>query len=203
FPLYRAPQVFINAISESLPILLLTTFFGPASAGFYSIGRTVLTVPTQLIGKSVGDVFYPRISEAANKGESLPKLIKNATIGLSLIGLVPFGLIVIFGPWIFGFVFGTEWVTAGEYARWMALWMFFMFINRPSIKVLPVLSAQAFHLKFTIFTLVIRAAALAVGYYIFLSDLTAVAFFSVSGAILNICLVLITLKLSKEFSEFE
>src|SRR5699024_11812252 len=64
FPLFRAPEFFLNAVSQGLPVLLLTTFFGPASAGFYTIGRTVLRLPTQLIGKSVGDVFYPRISEA-------------------------------------------------------------------------------------------------------------------------------------------
>lgn len=34
FPLYRAPQVFINALSQSLPVLMLAAFFGPASAGF-------------------------------------------------------------------------------------------------------------------------------------------------------------------------
>src|SRR5699024_2744363 len=33
FPLYRAPEQFLNAASNSLPILMLTAFFGPASAG--------------------------------------------------------------------------------------------------------------------------------------------------------------------------
>ena len=84
FPLFRAPQVFLNAISQSLPVLMLTSFFGPAVAGFYSIGRTVLAIPSTLIGKSVGDVFYPRISEAAHNGENLTKLIKKATLSLGL-----------------------------------------------------------------------------------------------------------------------
>lgn len=75
FPIYRAPEVFINAVSQSLPVLMLTNFFGPVSAGFYSIGRSVLSMPSQLIGKSVGDVFYPRISEASNNGENVTNLI--------------------------------------------------------------------------------------------------------------------------------
>lgn len=199
FPLLRAPQVFINSVSQSLPILLLASFFGPASAGFYSIGRTVLSMPTHLIGKSVGDVFYPRISEAANNGENLTHLIKKATLSLAVIGVIPFGIVIIFGPWLFSFVFGAEWVTAGEYARWISLWTYFLFINQPSIKAMPVLLAQAFHLRFTIVTLIVRSAALVSGYYLFSSDLIAVALFGVSGAILNMALILITFQISKRF----
>src|SRR5699024_8422549 len=101
--------------------LLLTTFFGPASAGFYNIGRTVLGLPSRLIGQSIGDVFYPRISEAANNDENVGRLIKRATILLGAIGIVPFGVVIIFGPWIFEFVFGSGWDVAGEYARWISL----------------------------------------------------------------------------------
>ncbi|MBP1950546.1 lipopolysaccharide biosynthesis protein [Virgibacillus litoralis] len=199
FPYYRAPEVFLDAASQGLPILLLTSFFGPASVGFYSIGRMVLRLPTQLISKSVGDVFYPRISEAANNGENLTKLIRKATIALGAVGIIPFATVIIFGPWLFSFVFGAEWVTAGEYARWIALWTFFGFINRPSVVALPVLAAQAFHLKFTVFMLITRIAALAIGYYVFMSDLVAIALFGVSGAILNISLILITLHISKNY----
>jgi O-antigen/teichoic acid export membrane protein len=199
FPLYRAPEVLLNAVSQSLPILILTSFFGPASAGFYSIGRTVLAIPSQLIGKSVGDVFYPRIAEAAINGENLTRLIKKATLALAAVGILPYGIVVAFGPWLFGFVFGSEWVMAGEYARWIALWVFFMFINQPSVKALPVMSAQSFHLKFTSFSLIVRISVLAIGYYGYFNDLIAIALFGISGAVLNICLILLTVKRSRKF----
>src|SRR5699024_2967087 len=128
FPLYRAPETFLNAISNSLPILMLAAFFGPASAGFYSIGRTVLSMPSRLIGKSVGDVFYPIIATAANNNENITKLIIKATLALGFVGILPYGLIIAFGPYIFSLVFGSEWIIAGEYARWIALWSFFVFL---------------------------------------------------------------------------
>lgn len=197
FPVYRAPEILLNAVSQSLPILMLTSFFGPASAGFYSIGRTVLSIPSQLIGKSVGDVFYPRIAEAKNKNENLNKLIWKGTIGLASIGIIPYGIIILFGPELFGFVFGSEWVVAGEYARWISLWSFFGFINRPSVHSLPVLNAQRFHLMYTIFMLTTRTGVLALSYFIFLSDVIAVALFGISGALLNLGLITFTLKISK------
>src|SRR5699024_10764998 len=96
FPLYRAPEELFSTLSQNLPILLLTSFFGPAAAGFYNIGRTVLSMPSRLIGKAIGDVFYPRISEAKNNGEDLNKLIKKATWSLVGVGIIPYGLVMLF-----------------------------------------------------------------------------------------------------------
>lgn len=199
FPKYRAPEVFSNAISQSLPILLLTTFFGPAVAGFYTIGKSVLSVPSQLIGSAIGDVFYPRISEASNKNESVCKLLTKATLIMAIVGFIPFSIIIFFGPSLFSVIFGTEWSTAGEYARWMALWSFFAFINIPSIKTLPVLSAQRFLLSFSLTAIIVRLVALIIGSYLFNSDVIAIMLFSVSGAILNIILILGTIAKSKLF----
>lgn len=202
FPMYRAPETLINEISQRLPVLMLTTFFGPASAGFYTIGNTVLQKPIQLIGKSVGNVFYPRISEAANNKENLSKLIKKATLAMGAVGLVPFGIIIVFGPWLFSVIFGGDWITAGKYAQWIGVYLFFEFINKPSVRTLPVLSAQLFLLKVTTVMLLVRIAALAMGYYIFSSDLVAIAFFGVSSAIVNILLILLTLRKSQMFDGF-
>src|SRR5690606_12303753 len=111
FPLYRAPQVALNALSQSLPILMLASFFGPAAAGFYTLGKTVMGVPSALIGQSVANVFYPRITEAAHSGENLLKLLVRATSAMAAAGVVPFAVVVAFGPWLFSFVFGAEWVV--------------------------------------------------------------------------------------------
>lgn len=198
FPIFRAPEVTLNAASQGLPVLMLAAFFGPAAAGFYTLGRTVLAMPSTLLGKSIGDVFYPRLAEAAHKKEDITLLVIKATKALALVGLVPFGLIIAFGPWLFSLAFGSEWHTAGEYARWLSVWCFFGFINTPSVKALPVLNAQFFLLASSTLMLAARAAALAVGYYVFKSDLLAVIFFSASGALLNLLLILITIHLCKK-----
>ncbi|MFD1362325.1 lipopolysaccharide biosynthesis protein [Lentibacillus salinarum] len=199
FPIYRSPHVFISALSQNMPVLLLTFFFGPASAGFFAIGRTVLNVPSQLIGKSIGDVFYPRISEAINKKEHITKPIIKATVALFIVGIIPYGIIMAFGPSIFSLVFGSDWSTAGEYARWMAFWVFCMFLNRPSTKALPAMFAQAFQLKYATFTLVIRFLAFVTGYYFFSDDLIALAFFSIVAGLLSLGLIMLTLLISKKF----
>ncbi len=201
FPMYRAPQVFLNGISQSLPMLMLTSLFGPASAGFYSLGRMVLSVPTQFIGQSVGDVFYPRIAEAANNGENLSGMIIKATLTLAAVGIIPFGIVIAFGPWLFRFVFGAEWTVAGEYARWIAMWSLFAFINRPSVRAIPVLNLQRQFLFYEITSLAIRTGALFIVYYFFKSDIYAIMLFSLSGVVLNTFLISYTIKKSRSFYE--
>ena len=122
-----------------------------------------------------------------------------ATLTLGGVGLIPFGLIITLGPWIFSFVFGEEWITAGKYVQWIGVFLFFEFVNKPVVKSLLVLSAQKFHLYFTILFLLVRITALFIGYYIFDSDSTAIALFSMSSAIMYIILILIVLQMSKKY----
>lgn len=189
FPLYRAPQMFINAISQSLPVLMLAAFFGPASAGFYVLGKNLLGMPSQLIGESVGDVFYPRITEAAHRGEDLTRLILKATLSLAAVGFLPFAMVVAFGPWLFGFVFGAKWVMAGKYARWLAFMLFFYFINRPAVATIPVLDLQKGLMAYELISTSSKLVALYIGFVLFKSDTVAVAFFSVFGAMAYIILI--------------
>lgn len=201
FPVYRAPHEFLNGISESMPILMLTAFYGPAAAGFYTIGDKVMRLPSKLIGRAVGDVFYPRIAEAAHSHESISKLLIKATLYLTIIGIVPFGIVFIFGPFLFGVFFGSEWIVAGEYARWLALWSYLVFINNPSVKTLPVISAQRFKLIFTTFSISVRLCVLALGGYFFESATMAIALYSISSAIIYFILILLTIKKSKDYDE--
>lgn len=198
FPIYRAPQVFINAASQSMPVLLLSFYFGPASAGFYALGKTVLGIPSALLGKAVVDVFYPRITEAVQNKEELYSLIFKSTKALAVIGIIPFALVFVFGPLIFEIVFGVNWVVAGEYARWLSLWLFFAFLNRPTVASIPAIGIQDFFLKYEVCSLLIRVGALVIGYYGFGSDLAAVISFSVAGVLLNFYLILATLSKAKE-----
>ena len=193
FPLYRAPQILLNALSQSLPIMLLASLFGPASAGFYALARTVMAVPSTLIGKSVSDVFYPRFTEAVHAGEELSGLIVKATAALAIVGLAPYGLVMVFGPDLFAWVFGSEWQGAGAYAQWLACWLFFGFINRPSVAAIAALSLQRFFLGYEVVSVLARVIAICTGFFVFESDMIAVAAFCLVGALLNILLITITI----------
>jgi O-antigen/teichoic acid export membrane protein len=193
FPIYRAPQSLINAASHAVPLLLLGAFFGPAAAGFYALGRTVLGIPAGLVAQAVSMVFYPRITEAAHRGESGQRLILAATGGLILVGIVPFGVIFFSGPLLFSWIFGHEWAVAGEYARWLSLMYFMHFINGPSVAALPVLGLQRGLLGYELLSTGAKVIALYIGFAMYEDSQFAVALFAVAGAIAYMCLIVWTI----------
>lgn len=183
FPLYRMPQNLINAASASLPILMIAAFFGPGAAGFYSLAKMVMGVPSALIGKAVSDVFYPYITQSVYRKKNIARTIIKGTAGLFFLGIIPFGSVIIFGPELFELVFGEDWRKAGEYSRWLAGFFLFNFINKPCVAAVPALGLQKGLLIYEVFSTGGKAVALYFGFYGFDNDVVAVAFFSVSGVI--------------------
>lgn len=203
FPLYRSPQVFINSASQNLPIILLASLFGPTAAGLYAISVRVLKLPTALISQSLGKVFLPRITEAAHQGENLQKHIIKATVGLAIVGIIPYGLVITFGPWLFGLVFGAEWIRAGEYARWVALWLYFGFMNVPSVQAAAVLGIQKWLLIYEVFSMVSRIFTLIIGFYVFHDDKIAIILFSIVGILINFILIFKVIKYCRYKNRWE
>ncbi len=199
FPLFRAPQIFINAISQSFPVLMLASFFGIASAGYFAIARTVLVLPINLLGQSVYDVFYPYITETIQNGGDVKKLLIKVTLTMGILGFLPFAVIVVFGPWLFSFVFGAEWALAGEYARWLALFLFCGFINRPSVAAIPALGFQRFLLYYEVFSTASKVGVFFLGFYFFKDDVITVALYSIVGIFAYLFLIIWVILFSNKY----
>lgn len=186
FPLFRAPQVLVSCLSLAVPVLLLGTWYGAAAVGFFVLARSVIAAPSMLIGKAVGDVFYPLLARAdQDKLPLLPFQLKAVSL-LALAGAVPLLIALSAAPAIFAVLFGEGWQMAGDHARWMALWFYFTLVGVPGIHLLPILNAQRLHLIYTCFSAATRAIlmywACAVAQ---LDAATSVALYCISGAVLN------------------
>jgi O-antigen/teichoic acid export membrane protein len=186
FPLFRAPNAWLNVVSNSIPSLMLAALIGPSAAGFYLLARRIVGLPITVIAAAVGTVFLPRIAEASHRSERLRPLLVKGTAGLAVVGLIPFGIIMIFGPWLFSFVFGAQWMQTGEYARWLSLWFYFSFVAAPSFQTIPILGLQGHFLIYEVIVVALRAIALFVGAVLLQSDIAAIALFSIVGALVNI-----------------
>lgn len=199
FPKFRAPVMLINAVSQHLPTLVLAAYFGPAAAGFFALCKQALTMPTNLIGKSVADVYYPRISRAIHDREPVTAMLLKATTALGLVGLVPFSLVAVFGPWLFALVFGEQWHVAGEYARWLALAEYVIFVSRPCVVAVPALSLQGRFLLFEIFSTSLRVLSLFGGALLIGNALATVQAFAVASIVIYSSLMVIVLIASRRW----
>ena len=184
FPIFRAPQVLINATAVNMPTLVLASMFGAVPAGFFALCAQVVSMPNNLIGKAVGDVYYPRITHAIHDKEPLVPLLLKGTAGLAGVGFIPFTTLAIIGPWLFYFVFCAQWHAAGEYARWLALAEFAGFMARPCLVAIPALELQGRYLIVEIASTVLRVAGALFGGLVFKDPLAVViCYAAVNGAI--------------------
>jgi len=78
---------------------------------------------------------------------------------------------------------------------------FFNFINRPSVQSLPVIAAQKFQLIFTTSKLIITSLSLLIGFFVFNSDIIAIALFGITGGLSYLTLIIITIFKSKKFDD--
>lgn len=189
FPLLRTPQVLINAFSQSLPVLLLAGYSGAAAAGQYALAVAVLAVPVGLLGGAVMSVFYPRVTRAVQDGENVRRLIVRSTAAMAAVGVLPFLVLVLAGPFLFMLVFGDQWHKAGVYAQWLAPWLFLQYLNRPAVAAVPALGLQRGLLAYELFSTGSKVLALWAGFHLFDSDIVAVALFSISGVIAYLWLI--------------
>jgi O-antigen/teichoic acid export membrane protein len=188
YPIFRAPQEWLSATSQGLPVLLLGYFYGPTEAGLYVLARSIIGGPLDLIGNAVGGAIYPRYAEARNVGLSIAHTIRKHTLALFLLGIVPLLIITPFLPWAFSVLFGKQWSGAGQYGMFLGAWLFSNVVNVPSVRAIPVLAAERLQLAFGVVTMIGRAAALAVTALMGGSAVVAVALYCAVGIVANLLL---------------
>lgn len=195
FAIYRMPQSMLNAASVGLPTILLASLFSASAAGQYSLAVLVLGAPAMLLGQAVGEVFYPKITRAiTSKSPEAYQFLLKVTVILLVVGIVPFGTVFVFGDYLFSLVFGTEWALAGSYSQWLSIWLLTSLVSGASTAALPALHLQRFLLIREIFAVIFRAAALYIGFYVFESDMVAIALFSSVGVLLSLSIVYVAFR---------
>jgi O-antigen/teichoic acid export membrane protein len=193
---YRAPKRLLDAVTMSIPIIILTAFIGPASVAYYALGKKVLMVPSKLIGYSTSEVYFSRASKLYNAGrlKELRHLHFKTIKSLGLLGLFPYFSVFLIGPYVFGFIFGEGWELAGDYARWLSLWSYLTFLQRPSLKTLLVLSEYKLELVYSILSILLKSIALIIGVMIFNDGLAAIILFSLTGTFMGVFIVAVTFR---------
>jgi O-antigen/teichoic acid export membrane protein len=142
FAKYRTPQIVVNTFGQSAPVLILIALYNPVIAGFYTLARSVVDIPSRLIAESVADVFFQRFAEVVKGGGSGKKLFVRSCMSLFAVGLIPYSVVFLFGSNIFTIIFGAEWAQAGNYAGWLSLWLLAVLAARPAVAAIPVLLLQ-------------------------------------------------------------
>lgn len=189
FPIYSAPQSLMNALSQGLPVLLLGHYYGIGVAGAYAFGIRILQTPAGLVMTALRQVLFQKASETHNNGENLFPLFISTTCALAAIAVIPSTIFFIWAPDIFMLVFGGEWHEAGVYARWLVLWILFIFCNIPADLCARIIKQQRNMLLLECVILTSRVSILIAG-GLFLSSLQTIVLLSFAGVVFNVAFIL-------------
>lgn len=181
FPLFGIWATLFNTTGRQLPPLVFASVFGAASAGFFSLANRVLFTPISLLGIGIGQVFFSRAA-GANRDGSLGTMVRSIHDRLAMVAMPPALGLLLVGPEAFQLVFGDEWVEAGEYARWMSLWLYFAFVTMPFTHLFAVLEMQREGFIYNAIVLTSRTAAIFAG--VWLGDvMVSVQLFSIASGL--------------------
>ncbi len=163
FPRYNMWQGLINNISGALPVFVFASSFSTAIAGLYTFGYMILYRPVSLVANAFYQVMFQRFVEKQHQGAPiLPEVLLfiKRTIQVSLI---PFILVGIFAPEIFGFIFGEKWIEAGRYAQIVIPWIFMVGLVMPLSFIPDLYKKQRVAMIIDGVRLITRLAGLVVG----------------------------------------
>jgi O-antigen/teichoic acid export membrane protein len=164
FPLYFLPASFISVLSTQLPIYTLNASFGSTPVGLYSFSVGLLEIPINLIGNAIVPVFWQKAAEThQNEPERLPGMTLSLYYKLLYLGLLPFGVITVYGDLLFKFVFGARWEMAGVYTGYLGYYYVFKLMSQATGPIYTVMGKQRYILWSNIALLAARAAGLGIG----------------------------------------
>jgi len=181
FPLYDLPASALNNFSREMPVAMLGVFFIPQWVGLYSMANRVMSVPLQVLGGSIAQVYLPVARDAAQSNR-LDVFTLSIFDRLLRISVTPMLLVAIAAPELMSIVLGDQWYFAGVFLRWICPWLMLAFIASPISEVFSILERQNEKLMFNTVLFIVRFVSLLVG-GLFGDAFLAVALFGVSGAI--------------------
>lgn len=131
FPFYSLPADFINRLTTELPVFIISSFYGASIVGIYNLCTRMLGLPIQLISSSISTIFREKaIKDYFEFGNCL-NIFKKTVFSLLLFSLLPLTIVLLFGPYLFSFVFGVKWYDAGVFAQILSPMYFFNFLVSP------------------------------------------------------------------------
>jgi O-antigen/teichoic acid export membrane protein len=195
-PKFSAPQEIITGIGQSLPNFVIGLMFGPHVVAVYWIAKRTMQLPINFVSQAIRQVYLRHLSQRLSKNLGIQKDVIWATAILAVSGTVFFVPAFLFSPYVFGVLFGAEWAEAGEYAKWISIWMFSALAKVPSWCVFHALNSQRSQFAFEAASFFTQNGLL-LCLALYSGPLAGMAGYSLSGCLINILFIIRAILISK------
>lgn len=140
FPKFYVASYLFTAVNLQIPIFMIGLFFGNTVVGIFSLTERFLRAPLILFGSNVHDLFRQKLASASPF--NFQSIFLNTFYLLTIVGVLIFIPLYFFIPFIFSFLFTSEWGESGLYAQIMIPMIFFSFLSNSLSPVLLIFKKQ-------------------------------------------------------------
>jgi O-antigen/teichoic acid export membrane protein len=167
YPKINLPHVLMDLGRDLLVATIILQLYSKTDFGSFDHSYRMLRLPLILVGMSIGQVFFQRVAERVNNKLVVLPDIRKSILMLSLLSIVPFGVIFFFGDDLFAYVFSEAWRQSGEFAEILTPWFMVNFIVSPLTSLPLVLGKQREFFYIAIFGSTMILLAISLPYYLY------------------------------------
>jgi O-antigen/teichoic acid export membrane protein len=137
FPLYNTLPALMQTLTLSIPVFVMVRLYGEDATGQLNLCRQTVFLPVTFFATTWMQVYTQRASHTVSERASVLPGLRRSLIGLTSMATLLALALLLAGPFLFTWVFGSEWAEAGRYARILALPIALQFITTPLTVLLP------------------------------------------------------------------
>lgn len=187
FPKYSFPADFIYQVINQLPVLMMTRYsVNLISVGLFNFSNRILGLPSMVVATAISEVFKQRAVEDYYEKGSCRTIFIKVLKSLVVTAILPFLVLLIWGPDIFEFCFGSKWRGAGEYSQILAVMIFFRFIASPLSFIFTIAQKQKLDFALHILILISVGSMFLIGFSLGLEMKTILLLYAVVYSLIYI-----------------
>lgn len=115
YPLVQLPANLISTFALQLPVQFLGRMYDAASLGGYTMACKLLSMPIALFATPINRVYYRTLVEKVSFGQETGDFAFAVIKNNIKTGIVPVGILMVFGDFITSIFLGDEWRISGRY----------------------------------------------------------------------------------------
>jgi O-antigen/teichoic acid export membrane protein len=126
-----------------------------------ALAISILDLPKRFFAYTVTSVFYHRAVEMKKSSfEALQSFVVKMMYFFLALSVIPYSIVTAFGPELFSFVFGNQWVRSGVIAQYLSVYFVFELLYISLDSLYYVLREEKRLFLFQIVTFIVRLLAL-------------------------------------------
>jgi len=185
FTKFNLPSNLLNTATVQLPPILLSTVFSESVVGLFTMARNIITIPTNLSGKALGQVFYPKAAEEYRNTGSLTEITWRTFVYSCQLTLFPAIFTAAAAGFVLPLLLGPRWAGVTPF---LLLLLPMVLLNAVQTQIgigfiFSILSQQYKILIGNVLLFVFRISPLLICIFLKCSEYLTILSYSVGGAI--------------------